>query len=350
LLLLSAANLARQSLANVGFSAWIAGYTVQSTADYYLVCHKSNYMDIVLTQMSLLMVCGAFWGVFTPNRLSAEQTRLVLTSVVYYFFLPAMVLDVLWQANIGWQSLQYSLLGCFSVLVSLVLSWLVVRLFRFDQSQTGAVLLAAAFPNVTYLGLPVLEQIFGTMARSVVIQMDLFAVAPLVYTLGIMLARHYGQAVADEKPKSGLAFLNAPPFWAAFIAVTLNLNHVVAPLWLAGFLQKCSAAVAPLMIFSLGMALSWRTVRWSNLPYIFPVVLIKLLLMPMTAMAVLGFMTLPPQNKITAVMDLGMPSMILGIVLCDRYKLDSALYAAAVTITTVLSLFSLPFWYSILCN
>ena len=165
-----------------------------------------------------------------------------------------------------------------------------------------------------------------------------------------MLARHYGQADADEKPKSGLAFFNAPPFWAAFLAVTLNLNHIVAPLWFAGFLQKCSAAVAPLMIFSLGMALSWRTVRWSNLPYILPVVAIKLFLMPLAAMAVLGYMSLPAQNKAAAVMDIGMPSMILGIVLCDRYKLDSALYATAVTITTVLSLFSLPFWYSLLCS
>jgi predicted permease len=300
--------------------------------------------------MSALMLCGACWGVLTPNRLSAEQTRLVLTSVVYYFFLPAMVLDVLWQAEIGWQSLQYSLLGCFGILVSLLLSWLLVRLFKFNKVQTGAVLLAAAFPNVTYLGLPVLEQIFGSMARSVVIQIDLFAVAPLVYTLGIMLARHYGEADVDEKPKSGWAFFNAPPFWAAFVAVVLNLNHVMPPPWLTGLLQKCSGAVAPLMIFSLGMALSWRDVRLGNLPYILPVVAIKLFLMPLAAMALIGYTNLPAQNKAAAVMDIGMPSMILGIVLCDRYKLDSSLYATAVTITTGLSLLSLPFWYTLLCG
>ena len=307
-------------------------------------------MELVLIQMSALMLCGACWGVFTPNSLSAVQTRLVLTSVVYYFFLPAMVLDVLWQADIGLQSLQYSLLGCFSILVSLLFSWLLVRLFRFSQAQSGAVLLAAAFPNVTYLGLPLLEQTFGVMARSVVIQIDLFAVAPLVYTLGIMLARHYGEAETNEKPKSWLAFFNAPPFWAAFLAVALNLNQVVAPLWLAGLLQKCSAAVAPLMIFSLGMALSWRAVRWRNLPYILPVVAIKLGLMPLAALALSGYLSLAADNKAAAVMDIGMPSMILGIVLCDRYKLDSSLYATAVTITTVLSLLTLPFWYNVLCN
>lgn len=305
-------------------------------------------MNTTLIQMTVLMLCGAGWGLFCPNRLTAEQTRLVLTSVVYYFFLPAMVLDVLWQAEIGWQSLQYSLLGCASILLGIGLSWLLARLFRFKNPKTGAVILAAAYPNVTYLGLPVLEQTFGGWARSVVIQIDLFAAAPLVFTLGIMLARHYGQADGDEKPKSLLAFFNAPPFWAALIAVVLNLNQAVAPLWLAGLLQKCAAAVAPLMIFSLGMALSWRAVRLRNLPYIVPVVLIKLLLMPWAAMWLAGHMNLASQYKAAAVMDIAMPSMILGIVLCDRYKLDSSLYATAVTVTTALSLLTLPFWYGVL--
>ena len=305
-------------------------------------------MNTTLIQMTVLMLCGAGWGIFSPNRLSAEQTRLVLTTVVYYFFLPAMVLDVLWHADIGWQSMQYSLLGCSSIVLGIALSWLAAKLFRFKNPQIGALILAAAYPNVTYLGLPVLEQAFGSWSRSVVIQIDLFAAAPLVYTAGIMLARHYGEADGDEKPGSLLAFFNAPPFWAAFFAIMLNLNQIDAPVWLAGLLQKCSAAVAPLMIFSLGLALSWRAVRLRNLPYIIPVVLIKLLLMPWAAMWLSGYMSLTAQYKAAAVMDIAMPSMILGIVLCDRYKLDSSLYATAVTITTALSLLSLPFWYRVL--
>lgn len=305
-------------------------------------------MTTTLIQMTVLMLCGAGWGVFCPNRLSAGQTRLVLTSVVYYFFLPAMVLEVLWKAEIGWQSLQYSLLGCSSILIGIILSWLVARLFRFKNPQTGAMILAAAFPNVTYLGLPVLEQTFGSWARSVVIQIDLFAAAPLVFTIGIGLARHYGQADGDEKPRSWLGFLNAPPFWAAFLAVALNLNHVEAPIWLDGLLQKCSASVVPLMIFSLGMALNWRSVHLRNLPYLVPMALIKLLLMPWAALWLAGNLSLAANFKAAAVMDIAMPSMILGIVLCDRYRLDSSLYAAAVTLTTALSLLTLPFWFGVI--
>ena len=293
------------------------------------------------------MLCGAGWRLFSLQGLSADQTRMALTSVVYYFFLPAMVLDVLWKADIGRQSLKYSALGCSTILLGILFTWLMTKLLKFKNAQTGAVILAAAFPNVTYLGLPVLEQTFGPWARSVVIQMDLFAAAPLVFTIGIALARYYG-ANAEEKPKSLLSFFNAPPFWAALLAVVLNLNHIQAPIWLAGLLQKLSAAVAPLMIFSLGLALSWRAIRWRNLPYILPVVLIKLMLLPWAAMHIADVVHLRDQFKAAAVLDLAMPSMVLGVVLCDRYRLDSALYAAAVTVTTGLSLLSLPFWFGVL--
>jgi predicted permease len=43
-----------------------------------------------------------------------------------------------------------------------------------------------------------------------------------------------------------------------------------------------------------------------------------------------------------------MPSMVIGIVLCDRYGLDTGLYAAAVTLTTLVSLITLPMWSGIL--
>jgi len=304
-------------------------------------------MNSTLIQMTLIMACGVIWRILKPAGLGAEQARGVLTTVVYYLFLPAMILEVLWTADIGWQSLQYSLLGMSCIVFGIVFSWACGVLLKLEHNRLGAMILAAAFPNVTYLGLPVLEQIFGHWARSVVIQLDLFAAAPLVFTIGIMIARHYGEDDTQQS-KSVLSFLNAPPFWAAALAVTLNLNGVVAPLWLAGVLQKLSVAVVPLMLFSLGLALSWSALTWRNVPYVLPVILIKMAFMPLFAMMLVGHLSMPEQYKTAAVMDMAMPSMLLGVVLCDRYQLDSSLYAMVVTVTTVLSLITLPFLYGVL--
>ena len=45
-----------------------------------------------------------------------------------------------------------------------------------------------------------------------------------------------------------------------------------------------------------------------------------------------------------------MPSMVLGVVISDRYGLDTSLYAAAVTVSTLLSLLTLPLWFSLLSS
>jgi malate permease and related proteins len=297
--------------------------------------------------MSLLMAGGIGWRLFQPMGLSAEQTRKVLTTVVYYFFLPAMVLDVLWAAEIGLHSLQYTLLAVVSTVFGMVCFWILGAALKFEHRRFGSMILAAAFPNVTYLGLPVLEQTFGPWARSVVIQLDLFAISPLLFTLGIVVVRHYGKdSVEIHQP--AWSFLNAPPFWAAGIAVILNLNGLVSPVWLTGTLKLLSGAVVPLMLFSLGLALSWKAVNLRNIPYIIPVIAIKMILIPLFAIALVDHLTIANNYKAAAVLDLAMPSMVLGIVLCDRYQLDSSLYAMAVTVTTALSLITLPFWYHVL--
>jgi malate permease and related proteins len=297
--------------------------------------------------MSLLMVGGIVWQMFQPMGLTAEQTRKVLTTVVYYFFLPAMVLEVLWTAEIGLHSLQYTVLAVVSTVFGMVCFWILGVAFKFEHRCLGAMILAAAFPNVTYLGLPVLEQTFGPWARSVVIQLDLFAISPLLFTLGIVVVRYYGKDSVETR-QSAWSFLNAPPFWAAGIAVILNLNGLVSPVWLTGTLKLLSGAVVPLMLFSLGLALSLKAVNFRNIPYIIPVIVIKMLLIPLFAIVLVGHLTMASNYKAAAVLDLAMPSMVLGIVLCDRYQLDSSLYAMAVTVTTALSLITLPFWYDVL--
>lgn len=303
-------------------------------------------MTLTLIQMTLIMACGVGWRFFRPAGLTAEQTRKVLTTVVFYVFLPALALDVLWSADIGLHSIEYTFIGVSLVLSALLVTWIITQLLKFGKPQTGAVLLAASFPNVTCLGLPVLEQTFGSWTKSVVMQLDFFAMSPLVFTVGIMIARYYGENKSADKPI--LFHLFTPPFCATFIAVFLNLNQFAVPIWLNGALQQLSAAVIPLMLFSLGLALDWKSIRFNNLLYVMPVILIKLIFMPLLAMDIVTYLSMSDVHKAAAVLDMAMPSMLLGIVLCDQYRLDISLYAMAVTITTLLSILTLPYWYSVL--
>ena len=144
--------------------------------------------------MALLIFCGAAWRIIKPGGMTADQTRQTLTAVVFYLFLPALVLSVLWHAELGLESVKISAFGMLNILFGAALIWPLSLFRKIPPARLGAAMLATAFANVTFLGLPVLEQTFGHWARSIAIQIDLFAHTPLLFTFGIVVAHHYGRS------------------------------------------------------------------------------------------------------------------------------------------------------------
>jgi len=294
--------------------------------------------------MAALILCGVAWRILKPGDLDADNTRKVLTSVVYYLLLPALVLKVLWAAPLGITSFMISVLAAAGVLTAIAISSLACRSCRHTGTVTGAVVLAASFPNATYMGLPVLESILGETGINIAIQYDLFACTPLLLTIGILLARHYGQ---DRHQGSMLtALLQVPPLWAAIAAVGLNISNTTMSAWLDQWLSMLAAGVVPLMLFSLGLSLRWDTWNPKQLPALLPVILLQLFVTPLMVWGLASFFNLEHQILTGIVLEAAMPTMVLGIVLCDQYKLDTGLYAVAVTLTTALSIFTLPLWFS----
>lgn len=296
----------------------------------------------VFIQTAILILLGVLWSRFSPQGLDADTLRRSLTTLVYVLLLPALVVVVLWRADLSLDSVRVAVLAALGVLSGMTLAWFWYRGGRSSAPAIGAMILASGFPNATYMGLPVLETALGPWARSVAVQYDLFACTPLLLSVGIMIAAHYGSVKVKGHPV--LALLQVPPLWAAVAGITLNLAGVPLPKVAGGLLDMLASGVVPLMLFSLGLGLRWAAGGWSHLPQLLPVVAIQLFITPLLvwgASILLG-MSGPVQTAV--VLEAGMPSMVLGIVLCDRYKLDTSLYAMAVTLTTALSLFSLPLW------
>ncbi|KPK39745.1 MAG: transporter [Gammaproteobacteria bacterium SG8_47] len=301
-------------------------------------------MFATLVQMFAVLGLGLLWVLVNPTRLGADSMREALTGVVYYLFLPALVLNVLWQASLGADSVRIALSAASGVLLSLMLMWGLCRATRCEPALTGAMLLAAGFPNATYLGLPVLVAALGDQGRSIAIQYDLFACTPLVLTVGILVASRFGTRAGNEP--AGKRLVKVPALWAAILAIVLNLTNVDPPRALLGLLEVLAGAVVPLMLLAVGMALhrGFREVR--HFPRVLPVLVIQLLLMPLWVWGIASALGLTNPVLSGVVLEAAMPSMALGVVFCDRYGLNTGLYAAAVTATTLLSLVSVPMWFA----
>jgi len=306
----------------------------------------------ILLGMSAIILVGVLWR-FVLGTKQAQTTRSYLVRSVYDVFLPALVLHVMWQSQVSLNSIRLPLVSALAILLSLLSAYLIYANGKWlpgapaqQRKAVGALLLASSFGNFTYLGLPVLTQTFGPWAQSVAIYFDLFASTPLLFTVGILVASHFG--ASGTRAHIGVELVRVPALWAAVAGVSASATGISMPPWVDEALGILGAAVVPLMLLSIGMALSWQAGWLKRVPVLMPMVAIQLLLMPLIVWGASIGVGMPEQLLAPAVIEGAMPTMVLGLVICDRFRLDSAIYAEAVTVTTALSLLSLPLWLSLL--
>lgn len=304
----------------------------------------------VMLQMALLIAIGMAWQRLAPGHISALSHRRALTDLVYYILLPALVIDVLWKAPLDVDTFSIQLTALSRLGVAAMLMWLCLRLWQqratISRAQQGALMLAATFPNATYLGLPVTSEVLGSMAHEMVLKFDLFTCTPILLSVGILMASSYSSAGAKTSPL--LELIRVPPLWALMVACLLNLTHTPQPDMLAHALHTLAGGVIPLMLIALGMSIRWNTLTVTLIPKLLPVCVIGLLIAPLTAMTVAQGLGLSDHTLTAITLLSAMPTMVFGVIICERYQLDGALYAAAVFATTLLSLVTLPAWFQYL--
>jgi len=186
----------------------------------------------------------------------------------------------------------------------------------------------------------------GEWTQATVLKYDLFACTPLVLTIGVLIAHHFGDNDVEIHPFHTL--LKVPPLWALLLAVLLNISNIPQPATMHNALNILSGGVVPLMLIALGMSIRWDTLKLKYLPLLLPVCLVVLAIAPLVAYTTATALHMPADTLMVAVILAAMPTMIFGIVLCERFQLDSGLYAATVFLTTVLSIGTLTVWFNYL--
>lgn len=312
---------------------------------------RSSFVLTVMLQMAVLIAISMVWQRFSPSHIPAIAHRRALTDLVFYILLPALVLDVMWQAPLNITSIKISIIALSGIFVSLVLMWCIISALNWfglniSKPKKGALLIAGTFPNSTYLGLPVTAQALGDWTQTIVLKYDLFACTPMVLTIGVLIAHYFGDNKSDIHPFRAL--LAVPPLWALVAAVLLNVSNLAQPPAIHNTLSILGGGVVPLMLIALGMSIRWDTIKLKYLPLLLPVALVALLIAPLVVFNVASALHMPTETLTVSVILAAMPTMIFGIVLCERYHLDSGLYAAAVFLTTLLSIGSLTIWFNAL--
>jgi len=265
--------------------------------------------------------------------------------MVLNIFVPLLTFGVLASAPIGSDIWSVPLVAIASVAVGFALSWLIfARLLRnrLAAPTIGALIIASTWCNAMYLGLPITTAVVGEHVGRVPILFDYLAMTPLLFTLGTVIGVEYGTRSAERHTLAeGLVqALRMPPTLAVIAGLSVSLLHIPIAPWITDACSAAGKVVAPLMLFSIGLAL--RLPEIAKLPRLIPVVLIRCIVVPLLVGG-LALVTIHDTDILRATMlEASMPTMMLTMVFAERYGLDEATLAQAILVTTLASIVTLP--------
>lgn len=306
---------------------------------------------LVFLSFFCLMAVGYLWR-YLPRVPDGGTVRSSIGALVLNILLPALTFKTLYAAPIGNDLWQVPLTSIFVCSISVVISFVAYSLYQriapsTSRATIGALILASSWGNVAYLGLPVVSALVGVEYQRIPILFDLLGMTPLLWSFGVVIAVHYGSPDDDRHPiLHGIATLRRlPPIYAALMGLLCNVLHLpVHP----AFLHACnlaSDAVAPLMMISVGIALRWHGLH--RLVPAFPALLIKLVVAPVLGITIAQLLGMTDSSLRATIIESAMPTMLLTMVVAERFHLDTDILAFVIAVSTVVSFISVPFFASL---
>ncbi len=304
------------------------------------------YLQVILP-MALLIGAGGVWK-HLRGAGAADGLRSALSGLVINLFAPALVFSVVAITPVDGALLQVPLVVGLTTLAAGALLYLLLFVSPLGRALTdvarATLLLAGMFGNVLYFGLPLMSFLYGPAGERYPLFADNLASSPLVWTLGVWVATRLGRH--DRSGGYWKTLLHLPPVWAFVIAALCNeLRLPVEPL--AHAARLLGAPTVPLMLLVVGLAVPWGDLRAPRPVWL--AVAVKLVLMPLIALALVRFLAVPGGAAATAaVLEAAVPTMVFSVVLADLFGLDVALAALTLGLSTLLSMLTLPIWISVL--
>lgn len=298
-------------------------------------------METTLFSLGLVVSIGIVVRPLLGSVMNPDALRQALGSVVLYILLPSLIFEKICSAEIGSESYQVAGAVGVGIISCLLLGTFLFGFFKIEGRTRGSLILACAFGNATCLGLPVIEEMFGSSGAPVVFLAEL-TVTALNLLVGVMVASLLvsGRSGSRSIVRSVGAALKLPPLWALVGALAVNLYAVPVPDWVLDGTELLGRAVAGLMLLLLGMAL--RFPGPGLLLLAVPVVAIKLIVSPgavYLAARGLGMSGTPLE---ATVVEGAMPTQLLCLVIADRYGLDTSCLALLIVLDTALVYLTVP--------
>lgn len=234
--------------------------------------------------------------------------------------------------------LQLLLVSVLNYVILIGGAYLVTALWRLNEMRRGLLRFMLSFGNVTFIGFPVLNAIFGPRA--------VFYAAVLTIPFNLLIFTVGREFVAGSGSLKG-AFqwrkILSPCVLASLVAVVLALGKVSVPAAVGNWCHLIGDMTIPCALLLIGSTLSQIPLRdMAGNRFVYTMAVLRLLLVPTFVFFVFRFLGFDPMVTNVATVLSGMPVAANGIMFCLKYGRDERLMAQAIFISTLFSVLTVP--------
>ena len=285
-----------------------------------------------------LYLCIGFAG--RRVRFFNEETNRVISKLIMYLFLPFFLVSSFVHAEYTMgirEMLRIILFATLWQISMLLLARGVASVLSKDQYERGNYSFLLGFGNIGIFGLPLIQPLFGSAGMMVGMLFNVPFNA-LSCSVGLCLIR------GGKRPEKLWKMVFSAPFAGVLIGMLLFLLKIHLPAFAKNAVMQIGTMCLPMMMISVGVTLAdarWKEILSNSKTLL--VVLIKLLVFPCFIWAAMLFITKDPILRGVSVALTAMPCAGLATTMNILYGRHEKEASAAVFLSTIMSLITVPF-------
>ena len=299
-------------------------------------------MDFLHIVTQMLMIFGiVLVGLASAKRnLWAGELDRKLSVFILNVSMPALILASVMGKDLEFEAsevLTLSLVAVVNYVILIGMACLIPKIWHVNLSRQGLARFMLAFGNVSFIGYPVCDAVFGPKAVFCASVLNI-PFNLLIFTIGVSFING-GKARSAFSPK--LVF--SPCVVASLIAVVIALMGISVPAPVGQWFHLLGDLTTPCALLIIGSSLSHIPVRdMLGNRFAYAISLLRLIVLPLVVGVVLRLMGVDRFVANVAVVLSAMPIATNGIMMCLQYGQDERVMTQGLFLSTLFSVVTIP--------